>query len=456
MFLCIHFYSLYTIFFGGTGDGITLKVYSHTVMKMVSIRVNCAYRYKIKNLKPQDKLYKVSDRDGLYVAVLTSGTVSFRYDYRINGRRETLVIGQYGRDGISLAEAREELIAAKKLLKAGQSPAAAKRDGIKKIRGAETFAVHTDSYMKHVILADSTRAMKQAVIDRDILPVLGNKMMAEITTSMVRDLCDRIVERGGRATAVQAREIISSVYRHANDRGHGLFNPAADIKPSSIAIFKPRERTLTPEEIGLFFRTLDAIGAMGTMKMALKLVLITMVRKGEFTNATWDEIDFKKWTWTIPSDRMKGSRAHVIYLPKQAQDILVGLQMCAGGSEYLVPGRYNFRKPLSNAALNSLIDRTVKIINEDGEHIQGFTVHDMRRTASTLLHEAGYPSDWIEKALAHEQKGVRAVYNKAEYARQRAYMLQQWADMIDSWINGEHTDLIPFSPSKFEKWMAGE
>lgn len=411
---------------------------------------------KLKNLKPQDKLYKVSDRDGLYVAVLTSGTVSFRYDYRINGRRETLVIGQYGRDGISLAEAREELIAAKKLLKAGQSPAAAKRDGIKKIRGAETFAVHTDSYMKHVILADSTRAMKQAVIDRDILPVLGNKMMAEITTSMVRDLCDRIVERGGRATAVQAREIISSVYRHANDRGHGLFNPAADIKPSSIAIFKPRERTLTPEEIGLFFRTLDAIGAMGTMKMALKLVLITMVRKGEFTNATWDEIDFKKWTWTIPSDRMKGSRAHVIYLPKQAQDILVGLQMCAGGSEYLVPGRYNFRKPLSNAALNSLIDRTAKIINEDGEHIQGFTVHDMRRTASTLLHEAGYPSDWIEKALAHEQKGVRAVYNKAEYSRQRAYMLQQWADMIDSWINGEHTDLIPFSPSKFEKWMAGE
>ncbi|HAI9758097.1 TPA: tyrosine-type recombinase/integrase [Escherichia coli] len=411
---------------------------------------------KLKNLKPQDKLYKVSDRDGLYVAVLTSGTVSFRYDYRINGRRETLVIGQYGRDGISLAEAREELIAAKKLLKAGQSPAAAKRDGIKKIRGAETFAVHTDSYMKHVILADSTRAMKQAVIDRDILPVLGNKMMAEITTSMVRDLCDRIVERGGRATAVQAREIISSVYRHANDRGHGLFNPAADIKPSSIAIFKPRERTLTPEEIGLFFRTLDAIGAMGTMKMALKLVLITMVRKGEFTNATWDEIDFKKWTWTIPSDRMKGSRAHVIYLPKQAQDILVGLQMCAGGSEYLAPGRYNFRKPLSNAALNSLIDRTVKIINEDGEYIQDFTVHDMRRTASTLLHEAGYPSDWIEKALAHEQKGVRAVYNKAEYARQRAYMLQQWADMIDSWIDGEHTDLIPFSPSKFEKWMAGE
>ncbi|QLN20081.1 tyrosine-type recombinase/integrase [Escherichia coli] len=409
---------------------------------------------KLKNLKPQEKLYKVSDRDGLYVAVLTSGSVSFRYDYRINGRRETLVIGQYGRDGISLAEAREELIAAKKLLKSGQSPAAAKRDGIKKIRGAETFSVHTDSYMKHVILADSTRAMKQAVIDRDILPVLGNKMMAEITTSMVRDLCDRIVERGGRATAIQAREIISSIYRYANDRGHGLFNPASDIKASSIATFKPRERCLQPEEIGILFRALDTVSTFPTLRLAVRLILITMVRKSEFTNATWKEIDFKKWTWTIPAERMKGSRAHVIYLPRQAQDLMVGLQMCAGGSDYLLPGRYTSSKPLSNAALNSVIDRAVAAATDAGEAISDLTVHDLRRTASTLLHEAGYPSDWIEKALAHEQKGVRAVYNKAEYARQRAYMLQQWADMIDAWVNGEHTDLVPFSPSKFERWMS--
>jgi integrase len=410
---------------------------------------------KLKNLKPHGKLYKVSDRDGLYVAVLTSGTVSFRYDYKINGRRETLVIGQYGRDGISLAEAREELITAKKLLKSGQSPAAAKRDGIRRITGAESFTVHTDSYMKHITLAASTRDMKQSVIDRDILPALGNKIMSEITTPMVRDLCDRIVERGGRATAVQAREIISSVYRYANDRGHGLFNPAADIKPSAIAMFKPRDRCLHPEEIGVLFRILDTVSTLPTLKLAVKLILITMVRKSEFTLATWKEVDFSKSTWTIPADRMKGSRSHVIYLPSQAQDLMVGLQMCAGGSDYLLPGRYSTSKPLSNAALNSVIDRAVAAAADAGEILQPLTVHDLRRTASTLLHEAGFPSDWIEKALAHEQKGVRAVYNKAEYSRQREYMLQQWADMVDAWINGEHTDLVPFSPSKFEKWMEG-
>ena len=106
---------------------------------------------KLKSLKPQDKIYKVADRDGMYVAVLTSGTVSFRYDYRINGRRETLTIGKYGPDGISLAEAREALIEAKKTLSTGQSPAALKRDGIRKIKGADTFAVYTDNYMNHAV-----------------------------------------------------------------------------------------------------------------------------------------------------------------------------------------------------------------------------------------------------------------------------------------------------------------
>lgn len=363
------------------------------------------------------------------------------------------MIGQYGRDGISLAEAREELIAAKKLLKSGQSPAAAKRDGIRRVRGEETFAAHTDAYMKHVTLADSTRQMKQAVIERDILPAMGNKMMAEINTGMVRDLCDKIVSRGGRATALQARQIINSVYRHANDRGHGFFNPAAAINPSAIATFKPKDRSLTPEEIGTLFRALDNVGTMPTLKLAVKLVLITMVRKSEFTLATWKEIDFRKNTWSIPAGRMKASRDHVIYLPRQAQDIMVGLQMCAGGSEYLVPGRFSSSKPLSNAALNSVIDRAVAQANKDGEVLEPMAVHDLRRTGSTLLHEAGFPSDWIEKALAHEQRGVRAVYNKAEYADGRTYMLQQWADMIDAWIAGEHTDLVPFSPAKYERWM---
>jgi integrase len=97
-------------------------------------------------------------------------------------------------------------------------------------------------------------------------------------------------------------------------------------------------------------------------------------------------------------------------------------------------GRYETASPISSATLNRVIDRTVKLIHDGGADFAPFTVHDLRRTASTLLHEAGFNTDWIEKCLAHEQRGVRAVYNKAEYAEQRRAMLQAWADMLDGWI----------------------
>ena len=162
--------------------------------------------------------------------------------------------------------------------------------------------------------------------------------------------------------------------------------------------------------------------------------MLTLVRKSEFIHATWDEIDFKNRQWVIPKGRMKGRKEHVIYLSDQAMDIITGMKVCAMGSDYLMPGRYDIKKPLSNAALNNVIDGTVKRINEKGIEFEPVTVHDLRRTASTLLHEAGYNSDWIEKCLAHVQNGVRAVYNKAEYAEQRRKMLQEWADMVDEWI----------------------
>ena len=101
-----------------------------------------------------------------------------------------------------------------------------------------------------------------------------------------------------------------------------------------------------------------------------------------------------------------------------------------------MPGRINRRQPIASSSLNRVIANCIKHINRDEQIIDEFTVHDLRRTGSTLLHEIGFNSDWIEKSLAHEQKGVRAVYNKAEYAEQRREMLQRWADKVDEWIRG--------------------
>jgi integrase len=134
---------------------------------------------------------------------------------------------------------------------------------------------------------------------------------------------------------------------------------------------------------------------------------------------------------------MKRRNPHVIYLSRQAIDILIALRTCAGGSKYLLPSRYDPDVPISNNTLNRILAQTCETATEAGEYLAHFGPHDLRRTASTILHESGYNSDWIEKCLAHEQKGVRAVYNKAEYADQRRKMMQDWADMIDKWTTEE-------------------
>ncbi|HDU8312802.1 tyrosine-type recombinase/integrase [Proteus mirabilis] len=389
---------------------------------------------KLRSLKPQDKLYKVTDRDGLYVAVTKSGVISFRYDYRFNGRRETVTFGRYSADGITLAEARAELIEAKRLLNAGISPASKKRDGIESKKIGTVFKDYTVNFLNDAQYADSTRAMKEAIIEKEIYPVFGKLQLEEITTPRLRALCEKIKDRGAKATALQVREIVGSVFTYAIDRGYEISNPADAIKASSIGTFQARERAMSPKEIGILFRELENYSCYPTLKLAVKFVLLTLVRKSEFIHATWDEIDFKNRQWVIPKGRMKGRKEHVIYLSDQAMDILTGMKVCAMGSDYLMPGRYDIKKPLSNAALNNVIDGTVKRINEKGIEFEPVTVHDLRRTASTLLHEAGYNSDWIEKCLAHVQNGVRAVYNKAEYAEQRRKMLQEWADMVDEWI----------------------
>lgn len=391
---------------------------------------------KLRNLKPTGKLYKVADRDGLYVAVTPSGTISFRYNYALNGRQETITFGRYGPGGITLAEARERLAEAKKMIAAGKSPAREKAREKARVRDAETFGAWAEKWLRSYPMADSTRDMRRSVYERDLKVKFGNLKLTEITHEDLRALTDAIVERGAPATAVHAREIVYQVYRWAIERGQKVENPAELVRPASIAKFAPRDRALTPEEIGLMYQYLERVGTSPSIRAAVKLLLLTMVRKSELTNATWSEINFSEALWTIPKERMKRRNPHLVFLSQQALDIFIAMKTFAGGSDFVLPSRYDSDAPMSAATLNQVLTLTYKAAQKDGKSLTKFGPHDLRRTASTLLHEAGYNTDWIEKCLAHEQKGVRAVYNKAEYREQRAAMLQDWADMIDEWTSG--------------------
>jgi len=398
----------------------------------------------LKNLKPKSAQYKVADRDGMYVTVSPVGTVTFRYDYRLNGRRETLTIGRYGPDGLSLARARERCLEARRAVVEGRSPSQEKQRQKRRLAEAKTFGEFTVRWAAEARMADSTRSMRKSILDRDILPVFQNRLLTEITADDLRDLCNKVKGRGAPATAIHVRDIVKQVYGFAILHGEKVANPADDVGPSSIATFVPKDRALSPSEIRVMLSQMEHVASYPTIKLGLRLILLTLVRKSELIHATWDEVDFEKALWSIPKERMKASKAHNIYLSQQALDIMVALRTCAGGSRYLIPSRYDADKCMSNATLNRVTQLIVERAKTNSLPLEPFTVHDLRRTGSTILNELGFNSDWIEKCLAHEDgRSSRGGYNKAEYAEQRRHMLQEWADMIDAWVAGKpHTPTL--------------
>ena len=392
----------------------------------------------LKNLKPKDKPYKVADRDGMYVLVTPTGVLSFRIDYRLNGRRETVNLGRYGPSGLSLARAREKCIDARRSINEGVSPAIEKQRDKRRLKEAKSFGEFGEKWLTAAPMADSTRAMRRAIFERELLPVWRSRLLTEITPNDLRAHCAAIVERGAPATAIHVRDILKQIYGFAILHGEKVANPADEVGPASIATFVPKDRSLSPAEIRVMLKQLEHVATLPTIRLGMRLFLLTMVRKSELQDATWDEVDFENAVWSIPKERMKRSKPHNVYLSRQVLDIMIALKTCAGNSRYLLPSRYDADAPMSRATFNRVTYSVVEQAKKQGLPLEPFTVHDLRRTGSTLLNELGFNSDWIEKCLAHEDgRSSRGVYNKAEYQMQRRHMMQEWSDIIDAWVSGQ-------------------
>ena len=402
----------------------------------------------LKSLKSQGKPYKVADRDGMYAHVATSGTVTFRYDYRLHGRRETVVLGKYGPAGVSLARAREKCLDARRAVETGLSPAQEKQREKRRLQEAKSFGEFAERWFKEAPMADSTRAMRRSIYERDLLTVFRNRLLTEITPNDLRSHCAKVKDRGAPATALHVRDIVKQIYGFAILHGEKVANPADEVGPASIATFVPKDRALSATEIRIMLRQLEHVATLPTIRLGLRLILLTMVRKSELQDATWPEVDFDNAVWTIPKERMKRAKAYNVYLTRQSLDIMVALKTCAGNSRYLLPSRYDADAPMSRATFNRITTAVVERAQKADLPLEPFTVHDLRRTGSTLLNELGFNRDWIEKCLAHEDgRSSRGVYNKAEYEPQRRHMLQEWADMIDAWVDGRKRTPTLYPPS---------
>ena len=419
---------------------------------------------RLRELQPGERTYKVSDGgNGLYVVVSPSGSRSFRYDYRLSGRRETLTIGRhepvarhvqrshlaYGMD-VTLEEARLLLARARVDVSSGRSPARAKVEQRSEVADAMSFGRWAMRYFEFKSdaksgaerLADSTLALRRSIYRRLLAGPFGKLNLDEIKPVALGELLDRVKTERGPGPAVHARELVLQVYRFANGKGVDIANPAEALARKAYATFVPRERNLNRHEIKTLIDGLDMTGTAPTLRLAVRFMLLTGVRKGEFIGATWAEVDWERAQWLIPAERMKAGKPHTVFLADQALDILTTLRTCFPSSKYLHPSRYDSTEPISQATLNRTISASVDRINEDRKPSQDpflpVSVHDLRRTFSSRLNDALFPEALVEACLAHQKKDqVAAAYNHARFSGPRRVLMQVWADMVDCWMRGE-------------------
>ncbi len=379
----------------------------------------------IRALKPRDRRFSVTDDRGLVLEVFPTGGMLWHYRYRLNGKQERVTLGRY--PDLSLKLARVERDKRATTVALGKSPAKEKQQAKAAVGQASTVEEFGERFFREIVAKDrKNTTIPRRYFDKLIVPAIGAKAIAEVSVEEVRAIIWKKKDEGFDAAAGQVRGVLKRLFDFAMTCGAVSSNPVLALPMRHIHKAKPRERALSPEEIRHFLRATFESNIRRQFKIALHLILLTLVRKSELLLARWEEVDLERGEWTIPAENSKTGKPHVVYLSSQAVVLFRELQALAGDSVLVMPGRSSQSKPFAHNAINSALKVALA-----GQDVPAFTIHDLRRTASTLLHENGWPSDVVEKALNHTIGGVRGVYNRAEYAPQRREMLQFWANYVD-------------------------
>jgi integrase len=393
-------------------------------------------RYDRPNNFPQSRLL-LSDRGGLALDVLPSGVRSWVYRYRRqDGKRMKMVLGRY--PDLSLKAAREERDKLAGLVARGQSPAEERQKERfeekerEEGRGSDpTLAQFTERWYREMVLPPKGRSHwrnpkpVRGCLDHQILPALGDKPLKEITKADIRKLLFEKRNAGYETAALFQRTLLKLILDYAVVEELLEYNPVTLIPKDSIGRTEKRERDLSEAEIRIFLEAVEASSLSRPVKIILRLLLLTMVRKGELMRARWTHIDFERAEWHVPREHSKTGKPHIVPMAPQVASLFRELQALACGSQFVLPSRHGIWKPMALETPNYGIE-TLKC------DIPHFVVHDLRRTAATRCAEGGFDSDVIERALNHVRQGIRGVYNRSELLEQRREMLCWWANRIDA------------------------
>ncbi|MGF6766066.1 integrase [Paraburkholderia sp. GAS33] len=379
---------------------------------------------EISQAKTDGKPFKLFDANGLYLLV-TSTSKSWRFDYRIGGRRGTVVYGLTTE--LTASKARERHREAKQLLASGIDPATHKK--LEKLALQASFGDTFEATAKHWFDSKSalrSKAWQEAhslYLRRDLNPILGNVPLDQIDARTLLNVLESVRRDRGVKTAERVRQTAAQVFDHAIRKLKVQANPARVLQGWVDVPAQVSHEPLREDEIAEFVERLDADTGSTATKLCILLMLLTFVRKNEMVQCRWDEFDIDNAVWTIPAERMKMRDAHVVPLSRQALAALEQLKPLSFASDFLFPSLSSLYKPMNLATPNVVFER----MGYGGR----FTPHGIRATASTWLNNRGVRADVIERQLAHvERNRVRAAYNRADYMFERIAMMQMWADFV--------------------------
>ncbi len=380
---------------------------------------------EILKAKPHEKDFTLHDGDGLFLLVKTTGKKLWRFRYQRPGSssRTNLSLGSY--PALTLAAARQIRDQHLTTLAQGTDPQQ-QQEQVSEQRQIEldsifsTVAENWFQLKSKSVTEDYAKDIWRS-LDKDVFPAIGSIPVQEIKARTIVEALEPIKARGALETVRRLVQRVNEIMIYAVNTGLIDANPASGV---GMAFEKPKKQnmpTLRPEELPKLMRSLVMSNLSVPTRCLIEWQLLTLVRPSEASGARWAEIDLDAKLWTIPAERMKAKREHIVPLSQQALDILEVMKPVSAHREHVFPSRNDPKQPMNSQTANAALKR----IGYGGKLV----AHGLRSIASTEMNEAGFNPDVIEASLAHSDKNeVRRAYNRSIYLEQRIVLMNWWGE----------------------------
>lgn len=382
---------------------------------------------EVLRAKALEKDLTLHDGDGLFLIVKTSGKKLWRFRYQRPATKQRTMMGLGAFPALSLADARRLRANYLALLVNGidpqvQAEVAEEEQQIALDSIFSTVAANWFQLKSKSITPDYAKDIWRS-LEKDVFPAIGEIPVQQIKARTIVEALEPIKARGALETVRRLVQRINEIMIYAVNIGLIDANPASGV---GMAFVKPKKQnmpTLRPEELPKLMRSLVMSNLSVSTRCLIEWQLLTLVRPSEASGARWEKIDLDANLWTIPAERMKAKREHIVPLSPQALEILKVMKPISAHREHIFPSRNDPKQSMNSQTANAALKR----IGYGGRLV----AHGLRSIASTALNEAGCNADVIEAALAHSDKNeVRRAYNRSTYLNKRLELMAWWGRFV--------------------------